>query len=113
MATVDANQTDRKHGAIIVTWANLTPDDDGNAYQPPAGYILESVHVTGADGGGTLTIQGTNNPDLTGFADITDSGSTADWLYPLANINAFAYKPDVSGGTGTDVTFRAFFRHSG
>lgn len=113
MATIDANEVDRKHGAVIVTWSGLAGGDNGSPYQPPAGYVLESVHVTGTPSDGTITLQATNNPDLSDMTDITDTASTDDWLFPLSNISAFAYRPDVSGGTGVDVTFRAFFRHSG
>ena len=60
MPTINYTRTLITTAATLVEWTNLANGDDGQWYQTGAGWAERSIDPTGDFGGGTLTIQGTN-----------------------------------------------------
>lgn len=105
MATIAIADVERTHGQIMVTWETIGNADQGSPYKPPPGYRLVSMQFTGTDGGGTFTIEGSN--DETNFEDITHSTGSANIREP--EMQVLTYRPASSGGTGTDIDAIALF----
>lgn len=105
MATIAIADVERTHGQILVTWETIGNADQGSPYKPPPGYRLVSMQFVGTAGGGTFTIEGSN--DETNFLDITDSTGSASIREP--EMQVLAYRPASTGGTGTDIDAIALF----
>lgn len=109
MATIAITSQTRAHGHIVVLWETMGNADVGASYQPPVGYDLESVHAFGTWGSATLKMQGSNEPTASDFQDLEDTGLVSGgFIKP--NSQALHYRPETSGGTGTDVDVYALFR---
>lgn len=90
------------------TWDNLTTATNGatTAYTPDVSLAVASVQVTGTFGGATFKLLGSND-DVTYFPIKDAQGNalsfTANGASELST--AFVhYKPDVTGGTGDNIT---------
>ncbi len=101
MATVSFTQV-RIHGAVIVTWTDLSNDDDGEPYQPPVGYRLQSMQFTGTLGTGpTLTTQGSDEATPTNYGNLATA--TALGLSVPSGATT-SYRPLIDGGSGSTIT---------
>lgn len=109
MATKAISSVTRQHGKLVVLWEELAAGDQGGAFEPPAGYALESMHFEGTFGGNTAKIEGSNTPGGAGtFSEVEATGVTADgMIFPVGQ--ALFFRPGLAGGAGGDVDARAFF----
>lgn len=90
--------------AIVVAWAGLASGDTG-APVSFSQYTDKSVQVTGAFGGATVVLEGSN--DGTNWAVLTDPQGN-DLNITAAKIEmvseaTLSVRPRVSGGTGVNV----------
>lgn len=91
--------------ATICRWLGLTTGDTGKPL-PHSQYSDKSVQVTGALGGATVVIQGSND-DGTTWVTLTDAQGNA-LSFSAAGLEMVAeatglIRPSVSGGTGVSV----------
>jgi len=107
MATVNIASQDRQHGYLVVTWEGLGNADVGASYTPPTGYELVSAQVTGTFGGATVKAQG--SIDGTNYEDVEGTGLTAAGLITPTH-NTLSFRPETTGGTGTDVDASFLFK---
>ncbi len=106
MATIDINAVTRSHGRVRVSWVGLGNADDGVPFEPPAGYVLDSMQFTGTLGGATLLIEGSND-DQTTFNTLKSETGLG---FAIPESQALAFRAATSGGTGTVVNAYALFQ---
>ncbi len=107
MATIAIASQDRQHGYIVVTWEAIGNADGGSPYVPPVGYEFVAAQATGTFGGGTFKVQGSING--TDFEDIEATGITAAGIVSPTH-QALSYRPETTGGTGTDIDASFLFK---
>ncbi|MBX9697861.1 MAG: hypothetical protein K2X74_00435 [Acetobacteraceae bacterium] len=116
MATIAHDALQLSPRAVVVNWTPLANGDDGEPYSRDIGGADRSVQVAGTFGaGGTLVIEGSNDPDplaATWFT-LTDPQGNA-LSFPAARLEQVAeytrwLRPRVTGGDGTTaLTVRMF-----
>jgi len=89
------------------TWTGITEGDPTGEAAVLPGAADRSVHVFGTFGGGTITMQGSNQKVPTDWQTLHDSGgdpltfTTAGIL--AVDENVLHYRPLLSGGSGSSV----------
>jgi hypothetical protein len=94
-------------GIVSVSWSGLlgSPVDDGLPYERPE-RSDRSVHVVGTFGtGGTIVLEGSNEPTPTNWRTLTDPlgnalSFTATNLEQVVEVTRWV-RPRVTGGDGT------------
>lgn len=104
MAVKTQTSVTRTHGRIVVKWETLGNADSGTPYEPPVGYTLQNLQFTGTLGGATLSCAGSN--DAATYAIIKSETSLG---FVVPGTQAVIFRPETSGGTGTDVDVLAYF----
>lgn len=108
MSTAAIASISQEHGSIVVTWETLGDDDEGAPYNPPVGYVLDSMQAFGTWDSATLTPQGSNQRTAANYGGLA-TGITADG-YVFPGGPAYHYRPASSGGQGsTDLDVVAIF----
>ena len=93
----------------LVRWANVTESDTAGPY-PVAHKGDKSVNVYGTFGGGTVTIQGSNNPNGSAtFSTLRDPlGNTLDTITTTALRQileaVYQLRPSFAGGLNQSLT---------
>lgn len=111
MPNINVEKNSSILGVTTFTWANAT---NGDTFTQASMHSIEgavaAVHVTGTFGGATVSLQGTlrGSPHAPNWTTITDtSGSrietTVQVLREFSTAVPFI-KPEITGGSGTNVT---------
>ena len=99
---------------VVVTWPALANGDTGTAIRYSE-YADRSVQVSGAFGGGTLTMQGSNDPTSpTNWSPLTDTlendiAKTGAAMEQILQASAWI-RPILSGGAAGSVDVKLFLR---
>lgn len=109
MATVTETRAvpspDQAPGVRVYTWSLTTANSDGNPVDLTA-FPDKTVHIFGTFGGGTLTIQGSNDgSDWQSLRDPqgTALAKTASYLGAVLE-NPRYLRPNLTGSAGATVT---------
>ena len=118
MATITYTRTLITTAATLVVWTDLANGDDGQWYQTGANWADRSIDPTGDFGGGTLTIQGTNELGTPAASPPTLSDPQGN---PLTFVSrrletiletSVQIRPILAGGAGGTVTVRMLIMSS-
>lgn len=105
--TVIATDASIAYHQRVLTWEGLSEADaEGSAVSRPGGND-RSVHVIGTFGGGTVTIQGSNEPTPSTWSTLHDAAGN-NLTFTSAGLELVAentrwLRPVLSGASGADI----------
>lgn len=111
MATISGQYDQVNHDSVRITWAHVTEADDCAAFGAANGanlaeYDDRSVQVSGAFGGGSIALHGSNDGE--NFAILSDPTGVALSISAEKIRGVLEYvhavKPVRTGGSSMDVT---------
>ncbi len=95
MAIINYVLTDVAAGADLIVWSSMSGDDTGLPFSTPK-YPEKTIHFYGDFGGGTVTIEGSNDPRAN---PQHEDHLSASW-FEIEDLNGILISTSTEGGEG-------------